>query len=78
MTATTTTDPAVRRLAIYRLAAALALEDLPERVIVQALAFEPAAERMSTDELRDVTRRVCAERRRRAAEAEAENSAVAS
>lgn len=68
-------DPAVRRLVLYRLAAELALEELPERVIVQALAFEPAAQHLSTEGLRTIARRVQAEHRRRTA---TEDAAVAS
>ncbi len=67
MTETNRTGPAVRRLVLYRLAAELALEELPEPVIVQSLAFEPAAEGMTADELRTIARRVQAEHRRRTA-----------
>ncbi len=63
--AATGVDLAARRLAIYRLAAEMALDDCPESMIVQALAIDPITTGMTTDELRDVARRVCAEYARR-------------
>lgn len=68
----TRTNRVVRRLVLYRKAAELAVDDLPEQVIVQSLVFEPAAETMSVDELRTIARRVQAEHQRRSADARGE------